>query len=132
MRDSRGRRIIALEDVIVVRDVPAWVIYHEWDGRGAVEFCDPTDRFYRAFVRFDGCITLNCMSNGSDWGSETAEEDSDGMHICEIDDMIGRLQSLREEAIKYFGSDWPVGKFGVVMLPEEQHGPALQALKDRK
>lgn len=136
MRDNLGRMIIPLEDIVVAKDTPAWAKYGERftpDGyKTLVDFCDPTDRYYRATVWHSGCIDLRCISNGCDWDGETAEEDCDYIHICEIDDMIGRLQALREEAIKHFGPDWNTGKFRVVMLPKELHGPALQALKNRK
>lgn len=60
---------------------------------------------YRASVKWDGCIHLTCYYNGVDPDEADADpnrEDSDYIHICDIDDHIAMLQELKAEAIKLF------------------------------
>jgi len=55
-------------------------------------------------VKFDGCIHWRQYHNGT-MGEE--DPDSDYLHICDIDEMIKRLQEVREHALKHFGDKWP-------------------------
>ena len=59
---------------------------------------------FRAGVRFDGCVHLHMDS--MDWNTgEPDREDSDYMHICDLDDFIKALQELRESAREHFKND---------------------------
>ena len=64
---------------------------------------DP-EKWYDANVRFDGCINFRRFYNQPK--GEAEEDDSDYIHICEIDGFIARLQELKELAKKHFGRDW--------------------------
>lgn len=52
------------------------------------------DPSWSAFVKFDGCVDLY-------------EVGGDGIHICNLDEMIARLQDLRALAKEKFGPEWP-------------------------
>lgn len=64
----------------------------------------------RADVRRDGCVHLQSFSNGADPEQDTAErvaEDTDYMHICDLEQHIRRMQELLEKARAHFGARWP-------------------------
>ena len=69
------------------------------------------ERGFKAMVKFDGCIHLN-TSNIVEWDDEDEESvfndenNSDYVHICDIDRMINFLTELREQAKLHFGSNW--------------------------
>ena len=65
--------------------------------------------WYRASVKFDGCMEFERAFNtpfplqkGDD-----ARELVDRIHICDIDETIALLQSLKVAAAKHFGEWWP-------------------------
>lgn len=70
--------------------------------------CPPS---WRASLRFDGCVHLNRYFNGFDPDSKTGpsskDNDTDYMHICDLDELIELLQQLKSEALEHFGKDWP-------------------------
>jgi len=59
---------------------------------------DPNE-VWRADVRPDGCVEIR-----EDYNADP--NDSDMLHICNLDDFIVRLVALRDEAKKHFGEDW--------------------------
>jgi len=69
----------------MIPDAPRWIKKEEyeyrltfWDGEG----------WYRAEVKWDGCVHF--------WRYHNAPgEDEDYLHICDLDDLILRLQQLR-------------------------------------
>lgn len=67
------------------------------------------DVWYRADVRFDGCVHLYTYGNVP-YNEDSKREDpaccDDYIHICSIDDMIVRLQALKVKAKEHFGDDW--------------------------
>ncbi len=70
-----------------------------------LELVDP-EGWYHAVVMWDGCIQFDRYFNvpireGRD------DEDADSLHICDLDDMIARLQALKAEALKHFSEGWP-------------------------
>ena len=79
---------------------------HGLDDRGegrpsCVEFVSP-DGWWAADVRFDGCVNLVNMINtplkeGQDYG-DLADDNVQGMHICDLPDLMERLQALLLEA----------------------------------
>ena len=56
-----------------------------------------------AAVKFDGCIHYRKSYNNP---LPNDEEEQDYLHICDIDEMIKLLTSLKAAAIKHFGVDW--------------------------
>lgn len=76
---------------------------------------DP-EGWWEAYVKWDGCLHISHASNvpfdnhngrPGDAGRNRVACDS-GMHICDLDDFIIRLQTLRAEAVKHFGGEWPL------------------------
>jgi len=60
-----------------------------------------------AGVKRDGCIHLRKAYNiPFPQTNEEIEDNSDYIHICDIDEMIEQLTKLKEVALKHFGSDW--------------------------
>lgn len=79
-----------------------------------IEFRDP-DGWYEAIVKWDGCIHLYRAANvpfddvsGHSEGPRGKEACDSYVHICDVDDMILRLQSLKKAAQTHFGSEWSV------------------------
>jgi len=69
-------------------------------------FEDP-DNWYRAEVCWDGCIEFyRAFNSPLSSEKEYPEQLIDNIHICQIDDMIERLQALKKAAIEFFGEDW--------------------------
>lgn len=69
-----------------------------------------THGWYTAIAKWDGCIHLNKAGNvhfDTEGKIPVEQDDSEYMHICDLDDFIERLQSLRDEAKKHFGAAWP-------------------------
>lgn len=60
---------------------------------------DHNDRF-SVDVRNDGCVHLRRYYSVDD-------EDSDYIHICDLDAMIEKLQAVKAAALEHFGEDWP-------------------------
>jgi len=82
-----------------------WKVDQEWASEFLLEIKDP-EGWYRAAVRYDGCIDLYRYFNtpvGLD--PENDREMTDDIHICDIDDFIARLQALKQEAHKHFGNN---------------------------
>ncbi len=77
-------------------------------GDNWVEFYDP-EGWYSATVRWDGCIGFRRFFNSPADSLERRrrEDDVDGLHICDIDEMIEQLTALKAKAKEYFGEDWP-------------------------
>jgi hypothetical protein len=53
---------------------------------------------YRASVKSTGCIHF--------YQDYPADDDGEYLHICDIDDLIERLQELKVRAELHFGEDW--------------------------
>ena len=79
------------------------------DGKVADHWLDLEDPegWYKASVRGDGCIHFNRAFNLSyDERKPGDEEAEDYLHICDIDGLIARLQSLKQAALAHFRT-WP-------------------------
>lgn len=68
------------------------------------------DGSYHASVKWDGCIHFDRYENIP----ATIDPERKGpgccdsyIHICNVDDMIARLQALKQEALLHFGDGWP-------------------------
>jgi len=68
-----------------------------------MKFQDP-EGYYRAIVKWDGCTEFY-HSWEATWPLDD-DVDYDHFHICKIDDLIARLQTLKEIAMKHFGDAW--------------------------
>lgn len=77
--------------------------------------------FWHAMVKADGCVDLRHITSGNpvDWNGEFQESvlddategvDLDYLHICEVDELIERLQSLKRFAAQHFHDEdiWPM------------------------
>ena len=65
--------------------------------------------WYSAFVKWDGCVEFQSYFNNPKHlqTPEDLQDNVDQIHICDIDEMIEILQSLKKVAQEYFGKDWP-------------------------
>jgi len=70
---------------------PHWNIVEKQDHFLSAK--DP-DGWYSASVKWDGCIDFTRYFN------EPNGEMKDSIHICDIDDMIARLQALKQLCIE--------------------------------
>lgn len=57
---------------------------------------------YRANVKFDGCVHFNRDYHASTGG----DEDTDYLHICDLDEVIDILTTVRMMAKEHFGDHW--------------------------
>ena len=66
--------------------------------------------WWSATVKWDGCVDLHRAHNVP-FGTEGRDEDhmafSSDMHVCDLDELIERLQKLRDRAKAHYGKDWP-------------------------
>lgn len=80
---------------------PHWIDLEIWP-----EGCSGPE--WRANVKWDGCIHLSRYFNGVNPDTDKdAAENSDYMHICDLDGTIAMLQALKAKALEHFGADWP-------------------------
>lgn len=82
-----------------------WEVSQEKTEDHWLEIKDP-EGWYYAVVKWDGCIHFNRYYNAPKDEQEKDSEDNDYLHICSVDDMVKRLQALKEEAVKHFGDGW--------------------------
>mgnify|MGYP000051673140 FL=1 len=66
---------------------------------------DP-EGWYSVRIKWDGCIELIRYHNRPLFADNLDPQDVNRLHICDLDDFIERLQSLRQEAVAHFGEDW--------------------------
>lgn len=90
-------------------DGPLWVVNTSNSGDYYLAV-DDGEGWYSAGIRFDGCVHFYRYFN-LPWGgaphNPEAENNTDYIHICDIDDMIDRLQALKEMARQHFKGNWP-------------------------
>ena len=67
---------------------------------------DEGDNWYKASVKWDGCIEIEQAANTPFEEGRTPDDCDDNTHICNLDAYIDRLQKLKELAKKFFGEDW--------------------------
>ncbi len=60
----------------------------------------PNPGLFSAVVKWDGCVHLNKYWNGAT-KEDDDEDNTDYIHICDIDDMIERLQEIKAIAAEY-------------------------------
>lgn len=83
---------------------PHWVEEPENTDEYFLAIHDP-EGWWRAGIRWDGCVNLDCFRNipfHADPKRESHQCCDDYIHICDVDDLIARLQSLKEMAQEYF------------------------------
>lgn len=91
------------------------------------DFADPVDgeAYWDVYAKWDGCIELRRYFNRSKQERaehpEYASEDvdlTDGMHICGVDELIQRLQELKDLVAKdYPHWEWPNTRWVKEKLP---------------
>ncbi len=79
-----------------------------WENTGhhAVTVYSADVHGWRAYVKWDGCIDLEFFHNGTNPLDENVD-DRDYLHICNLDDLIRRLEGLRRIATGRYGEEWP-------------------------
>lgn len=80
-----------------------------WSARESEKNANPIYP-YGASVKFDGCIHFWTWANGKGYGHECEDKCDcceNYLHICDIDQMIEILQTLKKKAKEHFGEKWP-------------------------
>lgn len=70
-----------------------------------LELEDP-DGWYKAIVKWDGCVHFNRLHNVPLPETGEGPQLVDYIHYCDIDEEIKRLEALRDKAREFFGDDW--------------------------
>ncbi|MDO8531199.1 MAG: hypothetical protein Q7T26_03375 [Dehalococcoidia bacterium] len=78
-----------------------WTINRDKTGPHWLELNDP-EGWYHATVKWDGCIDFARYFNLPFTDPSRREGDCDVLHICELDDLLGRLQELKTLAQQHF------------------------------
>lgn len=71
----------------------------------SVKLVDKDCRNQSAYIKWDGCTDYNKYDNGyteDDEYSADKEENTDYIHVCYIEEMIQRLQELKQIAKEHF------------------------------
>jgi hypothetical protein len=84
-----------------------WRVIPEKTDESWLELRDP-DGFYKAGVKWDGCVHFDRYYNAPLDDETRRPEDRDYIHICDVEREIERLQALLVEARKHFGEHWPL------------------------
>ena len=82
-----------------------WEILNDKKNKYLIELKDP-EGWRSAAVKWDGCIHYYRYFNNPLDDENRDDEDTDYIHICDIDDEIERLTQLRDIAKEHFGNDW--------------------------
>jgi hypothetical protein len=86
-----------------------------WDYDSCSLLLEDPEMRWKATVKPDGCFELyrafntpfQTATNDMVLGDLKKDIDCDSIHICDVDDLIERLQSLKAQAIKHYGPKWP-------------------------
>ena len=57
-------------------------------------------------LKWDGCIDYRIGHNGVKPSEDPTGDDTDYIHICDIDEMIKKLQALKEYGKKHFQNEY--------------------------
>lgn len=82
---------------------PQWNV--DEAAEATLSLVDP-EGWYKAFIRWDGCVDLSRYFHTPFTLQDSAESDVAEFHICDVDDLIERLQALKAKAVEHFG-EWP-------------------------
>lgn len=66
--------------------------------------------YMRAAVKWDGCIQINRIDNGTFGDPSDDEDDVTYIHVCDIDEFIEQLKQLKQKTIEHFAKQnrkWP-------------------------
>ena len=86
--------------------MPFWTVNKDKTRDHWLELEDPCG-WYKASVKWDGCIHFNRLHNVPLPITEDHPQLVDYIHYCNLDEEIERLKALRDEAVTFFGEDWP-------------------------
>lgn len=64
---------------------------------------DPND-WHKAIVKRDGCVDFIQSFNNP--LSSARSQDIDYIHVCDLEDLIKRLQEIQKKAVAHFGEHW--------------------------
>lgn len=57
-------------------------------------------------LKWDGCVHYNMGRNGIKPSEDSTGEQTDYIHICDIDNAIAKLQALKEYGKKHFDNEF--------------------------
>jgi hypothetical protein len=83
-----------------------WEVDQSKTNEYVLELHDPED-WYKANVRWDGCVNLYQAYNKPLPEQINNLDDISYIHICDLDTLIKRLQDIKQKAIEHFGPHWP-------------------------
>lgn len=84
---------------------PLWTVVPEKTEEHWLEVRDP-EGWWSASVKWDGCVHLNRYAPHPVDASRPGDE-PDYLHICDLDEVIERLQAIKALALKHFKGNWP-------------------------
>lgn len=83
----------------------------DWSGKNnpiSIRLVDEEFEDAEAYIKWDGCIDYRQYSNGfspNDPESKESAENCDYIHICDIDQMILKLQEIKKVAEAHFSKE---------------------------
>lgn len=77
----------------------------EYEGTRNVVLEDEEFGFDEVTLKWDGCIDYHMGCNGVKPSEDTKGENTQYIHICDIDEFIEKLQALKAYGIKHFDND---------------------------
>ena len=83
-----------------------WAVVEELTEDHWLEVVDP-EGYYEAVVKWDGCVHLYMHDSPIGEDDEGEDGGTEYLHICELDELIDRLQALKEIALQHFKGNWP-------------------------
>jgi hypothetical protein len=78
----------------------------EYEGSRNVVLEDEEYGYDEVTLKWDGCIDLRMGMNGYKPSEDTTGENHQYIHICDIDEMIAKLQALKEYGKKHFNNEY--------------------------
>ena len=75
----------------------------------------PEDVWYSVVAKWDGCVDFRRYYNDPNGSPNRKADDSDYIHICDIDEMIADLQEIKRMAQEHFA-----GKSGEGYWPTDE------------
>lgn len=76
----------------------------EYEGTKNVVIEDEETGMHEVTLKWDGCIDYFVGANGVKPSEDSKNENTDYIHICDIDDMIKKLQAIKEYGKKHFNN----------------------------
>jgi hypothetical protein len=83
-----------------------FVKVREYEGSKNVVLEDEEYGYDEVTLKWDGCVDYRIGFNGVKASEDNTGENSQYIHICDIDEMIEKLQALKEYGKKHFNNEY--------------------------